>query len=106
MIWKLFLKKMESPYSENLEDNLFRWTGSRTAFTELVYALAYSGVINNGEVNIKRFSDELCVFFRIETFDVYRNFIDIKNRKSNTSFIDKMKSSLLKRIDSSFGKDV
>jgi hypothetical protein len=83
-----------SPVKSNLT-----WTGSKIGLIEMIYAIYESKVINYGQADIK----ELAVFFErsfnIELGDYYRAYIEIKNRKTNsTKFLDFLKENLLKRI--------
>ena len=78
------------------------WSGPKVALVELIYALYYSRMINNENVGIK----DLIKFFEnglhIELNDYYHTFLDIKSRKINrTRFLDKLKQSLLEKMDSS-----
>ena len=77
-----------------------KWTGSTIEATELVYAIFETKCINNGETDIKELVELLGTVIDLPDFDIYRSFIDIKNRKKNsTVFLDKMKQRLLDRIN-------
>ena len=63
------------------------WTGTKIDLVELIYALHHSKKINNGSTDIK----ELALFFgKIFNQDIeeniYRVYIDIKNRKTGNNF--------------------
>ena len=76
------------------------WTGNKIDLIELIYALHHSKKINNGSTDIK----ELALFFgkifnqNIEE-NIYRFYIDIKNRKTGRSkFINQLSEVLEKQI--------
>lgn len=76
------------------------WTGTKIDLVELIYALHHSKKINNGSNDIK----ELALFFgKIFNQDIeeniYRFYIDIKNRKTGRSkFINQLSEVLEKQI--------
>ncbi|MDD2985511.1 RteC domain-containing protein [Flavobacterium sp.] len=76
------------------------WTGTKIDLIELIYALHHSKKLNNGNTDIK----ELAVFFgKILNQDIeeniYRFYIDIKNRKTGRSkFINQLSEVLEKQI--------
>ena len=76
------------------------WTGNKTDLIELIYALHSSGVINSGTADIKEMASACEQIFNIDLGDYYRTFLEIRSRKINqTKFIDKLKESLIKRIE-------
>tara|TARA_R110001583_G_scaffold92105_2_gene234428 strand:- start:443 stop:1279 length:837 start_codon:yes stop_codon:yes gene_type:complete len=85
------------PYQPELE-----WTSSKTALTELIYALHHSRVINNGKSDIKEIASALEKVFHFELGDYYKTFAEIKTRKiSRTKFLDNLSASLLSYIENS-----
>lgn len=81
--------------------SILQWTGTKTDAVEFIYGLIECGAINHGFVNIKDAVHHFGIFLNIEINDYSGLFSDIKSRKSNqTSFSDKMKNSLINRIDS------
>ncbi|AWM14625.1 MAG: hypothetical protein CMP76_15255 [Flavobacterium sp.] len=76
------------------------WTGTKIDLVELIYALHHSKKINNGSTDIK----ELALFFgKIFNQDIeeniYRFYIDIKNRKTGRpKFINQLAEVLEKHI--------
>lgn len=98
---KLNNNGMETINSPNpiLSSKLF-WTGSKTDLIELIYALHSSGAINSGTADIKQMASACEHIFNIDLGDYYRTFLEIRSRKINqTKFIDKLKESLIKRIE-------
>lgn len=81
--------------------NQLNWTGTKTDLIELIYALHSSGVINNGNVDIKDIATALEESFNIDLGNYYHSFVEMRTRKINqTKFIDKLKDSFLSYIKS------
>ena len=93
-------EKHKSPlngHSKNLQ-----WTASKTALTELIYALYYNRVINNGNTDIKEIAMTLQKALHFELGDFYKTFSEIKSRKiSRTKFLDDLSSGLITHMDKS-----
>lgn len=77
-----------------------KWTGSKVALIELIYALHYQNVFDNGNNDIR----EVALYFE-STFDVdlgnfYQAYLELKNRKMNrTKFLDALREELMRRMD-------
>lgn len=74
------------------------WAGSKTALTELIYALHSQGAFGNADIIAiaKTFEST----FNISLGDFYHTFMELKARKINrTKFLDSLKGSLLKKMD-------
>ena len=100
-IRELIRKEAESDKSQAavIETGLF-WTDNKVALVELVYALHSSGAINKGKLEIKQLSEVFETIFNIELGDLYRAFLEIRNRKKDrTKFIEVLKAALVKRMD-------
>ena len=100
-IRELIRKEAESDKSQAavIETGLF-WTDNKVALVELVYALHRSGAINKGKLEIKQLSEVFETIFNIELGDLYRAFLEIRNRKKDrTKFIEVLKAALVKRMD-------
>lgn len=77
-----------------------KWTASKTALTELVYALHSNRAINNGNVDIKEIATTLQHIFHYDLGDFYKTYSEIKSRKvSRTKFLDELSSALLSQMD-------
>ena len=86
--------------SNSILNNL-NWTGSKTDLIELIYALHSSGIINNGNVEIKDIATKFQNAFNIDLGNYYHGFVEMRARKINqTKFLDKLKDNLLKYIHS------
>ena len=84
-------------YNPNL-----KWTSSKSALTELIYALHHSQVINNGNVEIKDIALSLQHLFNFDLTDFYKTYLEIKLRKkSRTKFLDKLSTNLISEMEKS-----
>lgn len=77
-----------------------KWTGSKIDAIELGYALQSSGVINNGNIDIKEIMNFIEVNLDVDLGDYYRAYIAIKGRKKDkTPFINKLLDNLIRKIE-------
>ncbi len=82
---------------------LLKWTDSKRALIELIYALYAKGAFNNGNIDIKEMAKIAETIFDIDLGDYYHTFLEIRNRKINrTKYLDLLKESLLKRMDEEY----
>lgn len=77
------------------------WTGNKIDLVELIYALFFSQVINNGKTTIKELAGLFCRAFNLDVGkDIYRYYTEIQQRKiDQTKFIEHLKSVLHEHID-------
>ncbi|GAE65855.1 RteC domain-containing protein [Chryseobacterium indologenes] len=74
------------------------WEESKTALTELIYALHSQGAFGNADIIAIAKTFE-CTF-NISLGDFYHTFMELKARKINrTKFLDSLRESLLKKMD-------
>jgi len=93
---------METIMPTNQFSSKLFWTASKTDLIELIYAIHSSGAINSGTADIKEMAMACEHIFNIDLGNYYHTFVEIRSRKSNsTKFIDKLKESLMQRIDES-----
>lgn len=105
---KIYLNnKIENIYkkentSHNIDASLpkLKWTGSKIALIELIYALQASGYIDNGQAGISDLKTEFENMFDIELGDCYRHFSEIKIRHQATKFIDYLAKCLNDKVNS------
>ena len=91
---------MDKPGELTSKINL-QWTASKSALTELVYALHYNRVISNGNADIKDIALAFQQVLHFDLGDFYKTFNEIKSRKiSRTKFLDDLASGLLSHMDS------
>lgn len=92
--------QVKNNQAETFDRTPLKWTGSKSAATELIYGLYLQGVFNNGNtdiVTIVRFFEQI---FGINLGDFYHTFLEIKSRKINrTKFIDSLHDALIKKMD-------
>ena len=75
------------------------WTASKTDLVELIYALDTAKCINHGNINLKALASYLEDIFNIHIGDVYRIYLEIRERKgSPTLFLNRLKDNLTERI--------
>jgi len=80
------------------------WTASKTDLIELIYALQASGAIKSGTAGIKEMAIACESIFDLNLGNVYRTFLEIRERKIDpTKFIDRLKSTLLQRMEETDG---
>jgi len=77
----------------------YNWTDSKVTVTEIIYAIIYSGSINNGNVDIKELAKDFCRFFNIDELDFYRIYLDIRIRNNQTIYLDKLKKRLKLKME-------
>jgi hypothetical protein len=89
----------QSNHLQRLSD--FSWTGNKIDLVELIYALFFSRVINNGKTTIKELSGLFCRAFNLDVEkDIYRYYTEIQRRKiDQTKFMEHLKSVLQQQID-------
>lgn len=77
------------------------WTGKKTDLIELIYSLERAKSINNGNINIKELSKYIEDVFNIDLGDIYRTFLDLRDRKgeNRTSFLNTLTKSLNDRMN-------
>jgi hypothetical protein len=99
------LIKEDLPNVHQLENTNFqkvkaKWTGSKVALIELIYAFQTSGCINNGKSDLKRMTSYVENLFDIELGDIYRTFLEIRSRKGNrVQCLDDIRRKLIARMD-------
>lgn len=80
------------------------WTASKTDLIELIYALQASGAIKSGTAGIKEMASACEDIFELKLGNVYRTFLEIRERKiEQTKFIDRLKATLLRRMEETDG---
>ena len=77
-----------------------KWTGSKTALIELIYALHYQGVFDNGNSDIRLIAKYFENAFNIDLGNFYQTYLELRNRKMNrTKFLDALREGLIKKMD-------
>jgi hypothetical protein len=83
----------------DIQSNL-KWTGSKTELIELVYALHFANMVNNGNSEIKDIARVIGRSFNMDITDnLYRTYKDIKNRKNpNSNFTQSLNDNFQKKL--------
>lgn len=85
---------------KSIDPPKLNWTASKTALTELIYALHSQGVFDNGNVDIKVITKIFASTFNIDLGDFYHTFMELKSRKMNrTKFLDNLRDAIIKKMD-------
>lgn len=77
-----------------------KWSGSKVALIELLYALHTEGVFNQGAASLNEIALLFEETFQINLAQFHRTFLEIRNRKTidKTNFLSALKENLTKRI--------
>lgn len=93
-------KQINDLNNNSTEQVDLQWTSTKTALTELIYALYHGRAINNGKTDIKVIASTLEKVLHFNIGDYYKTFADIKSRKiSRTKFLDDLSTGLLSHMD-------
>jgi len=77
-----------------------KWTSSKVALVELIYALHTEGVFNNGTSELKEVTTFFEAAFDVDLGQFNRTFLEIRSRKSErTKFLNALKEKLILRMD-------
>src|SRR5690606_38119613 len=108
---KIIANELIQVYIEDLLYNKFqkdkskaprklKWTGSKVALIELIYALHYHGVFDNGNNDIREAAQYFESTFGINLGNFYQTYLELRNRKMNrTKFLDALREELIRRMD-------
>ena len=84
------------PYATNTQ----RWTGSKVALVELVYALHTEGVFNNGKSKLSEVAAFFEMTFGVDLGHFTRVFLEIRSRRTErTKFLNTLRDKLVLRMD-------
>ena len=92
------LNNTEYKVARSSKFNSMCFTGKKNALIELGYALVSSGDINHGNIEIKEFMEYLSFVFNIDLGDYYDAYIAMKERKDQTSYLNRLIEQLTKRM--------
>lgn len=95
---QVYLEDLLNNDMRSFQRSVLNWTESKTALTELIYALYSYKVFGNTDIIAiaKTFENT----FNISLGDFYHTFMELKSRKINrTKFLDSLKESLHKKMD-------
>lgn len=103
---KVYLEHRIANLNNNVEHKIVKgskyrticFTGKKNALIELGYALVSSGDINHGNIEIKEFMEYLSSIFNIDLGGYYDAYIAMKERKDQTSYLNRLIEQLTKRM--------
>ena len=95
------LEKRAIPISvSDMNANKQKWTGSKVALVELIYALHAEGVFNNGASDLKDVAEFFESALNVELGQFHRVFLEMRLRKSDrTKFLNSLRETLVRRMD-------
>jgi hypothetical protein len=97
------LDKLDKPveYDQSNYKSPLKWTGHKIDLGEIIYALLYSGAVNNGNASIIDLAKAFEQIFNVEIReDIYRYRLDILKRKiEQTKFLNQLIAILQRIID-------
>ena len=86
--------------SNSASTEKLNWTGSKVAMIELIYALHYQGVFDNGNSDIRIIAQYFESAFDVELGNFYQTYLELRTIKINrTKFLDELRDGLLKKMD-------
>jgi hypothetical protein len=92
-------RRNETQYMVATPKTKLVWSDPKTALIEMIYGLYYKGCFNNGSADIKEISSYFEAVFSIELGDVYRTWIEIKNRSARTKFLSHLEETLNRKME-------
>ncbi|WP_037315912.1 RteC domain-containing protein [Salegentibacter sp. Hel_I_6] len=107
LLYVYLLSKIE-PYNHTdrfstvlpFENEKVRWTDSKNALIELLYALHITGSISNGRIGLKKLGLLFQELFNIQLGDIHHAFHRMKDRTGDRSiFLNHLKKSLEQYMD-------
>ncbi len=76
------------------------WTGSKASLIELIYALYYQAVFDNGNADIRLIAKHFESTFNVDLGNFYQTYLELRTRKMNrTKFLDALREELIRRMD-------
>jgi hypothetical protein len=97
------LEKLDEPTGNDQTHykSPLKWTGHKIDLGEIVYALLYSGAVNNGNATIIELAEAFEQIFNVGIKeDIYRYRLDIQQRKiDRTKFLNHLIAILRRMID-------
>lgn len=104
---RIELEKFDKPfgYHQTHYKSPLKWTGHKIDLGEIIYALLYSGAVNNGNATIKDLAEAFEQIFNVGIKeDIYRYRLDIQQRKiERTRFLNYLIAILRRMIDEKDG---
>jgi len=100
---RIELEKLDIPfgYDQTHYKSLLKWTANKIDLGEIIYALLYSGAVNNGNATIIELAEAFEQIFNVQIKeDIYRYRLDIQKRViDRTKFLNQLIAILRRMID-------
>jgi hypothetical protein len=94
------IRNLDTENGNRNSPSQLKWTGTKSALIELIYALQSVDSVNSGKADIKRIADSFENLFNISLGNYYRHFQEIRLRKSGrATFLDLMKEKFVQRLN-------
>ncbi|UJH92728.1 RteC domain-containing protein [Antarcticibacterium sp. 1MA-6-2] len=94
------LIKLQRPEMELTFTHDLNWTAAKVDLIEIIYALHFSGAINNGSANIIDIVALFEVIFKQKLGNCYKKLTEIKGRKGRiTKFLDEITLAFEQKVD-------
>ncbi|WP_424494106.1 RteC domain-containing protein [Salinimicrobium sp. GXAS 041] len=98
------LRPGRSFISQERKHPVLFWTSSKTALTELIYALYSDGALNHGAADLNTITTSFEDFFNVKLDNVYKTYSEIKARKgSKTKFLEELMLNLQQKMSKEDG---
>lgn len=90
----------KAPLFNLTERQVQKWTGTKIALIELIYALHAEGVFNNGASDLKETAKFFEEIFDVDLGQFHRTFFEMRARKADrTKFLNSLRDTLVRRMD-------
>jgi len=101
------MEKLDCPagYDQTHYKSSLKWTAHKIDLGEIIYALLYSGAVNNGNATIIELAEAFEQIFNVEIKeDIYRYRLDIQKRMiDRTKFLNQLIAILQRMINDKDG---
>lgn len=101
------MEKLNKPmeFNQSHYKSPLKWTGHKIDLGEIIYALLYSGAVNNGDATIIDMAEAFEQIFNVEIKeDIYRYRLEIQERKiEKIKFLNQLIAILQRMIDDKDG---
>lgn len=93
-------KSDQTAVSVEKEVKPLKWTGSKVALVELLYALHAQRIFNEGNTELATIASHFSMAFGIELGQFHKTFLEIRERKSDrTKFLNALRETIIRRMD-------
>lgn len=92
------LKEHKDKAQRKLCNSKYSWTDNKLGLIEIVYALYFSGCINQGNVSIKELADFIGSMFNVNLDNIYRLKQQFLTRKNSSAYLDHLKLLFIKGL--------